>query len=170
MNIGKNIQNLRKKTNMTQQDLADHLGISRSAISRMENKSSLDTELLLKISEAFNVPPIALLTDENDESCDYMAADVVSIPKSIRDLHPNNIDTYKKLPDRFRNFTRAIGIEIFNEILYCESKAIKNFSKELETNISSFLDNVDSSLKDNCIKLIENYTEDYLNELQKERS
>ncbi|QGU95844.1 helix-turn-helix domain-containing protein [Clostridium bovifaecis] len=170
MNIGENIQKLRKRSNMTQQDLADSLGISRSAISRIESKSSLDTDLLLRVSKAFNIPLIALLYDETNEPYEYIAAEVLAFPKSIRDLHSNNIELYRKLPDKTRNFIRAIGIEIYNEILNSESKAVENFSKGLQGNIAALFDDANSSLKKACIKFIDDYTNYWVNEILKERS
>lgn len=170
MNIGRNIQTFRKKSNMTQQDLADSLGVSRSAISRIEGKASLDTDLLIKISKVFKVPLISLLYDEKDEPYNLMAAEIIASPKSIRDLHVNNIEIYRKLPDKTRNFIRALGIEIYNEILNSEIKTLESFSKGLQINIRALFDNADTSLKKACVGFIYDYTNEWIDKILQERS
>lgn len=59
---------------MTQQDLANHLGVSRQAISRWEMMTSEpSTENLLKIKELFHIPLDALLLDNGpDDPNDFM--------------------------------------------------------------------------------------------------
>ncbi|WP_268049813.1 helix-turn-helix domain-containing protein [Clostridium ganghwense] len=162
MDIGKNIQNLRKKTNMTQQDLADTLGISRSAVSRLESKPSIDTSLLEKISTAFNVPIISLICNENEDTSDAIAADVINSVKSIRTLHSNSIELYRKLPDKTRNFTRALGIEIYKEIIECECASIKKFATSLKININPLFDNNNNKLQKNCTQFIDTFTADWI--------
>jgi transcriptional regulator with XRE-family HTH domain len=54
--LGKNIKNLRQKSGMTQQDLADKLNLSLNFIGKIEvafSKPSLDT--VIKIAEGLNV-------------------------------------------------------------------------------------------------------------------
>ena len=55
-NLGKNIRKYRNKLNLTQQDLADKIGISLNFMGKIEvafSKPSLDT--LIKIANSFNV-------------------------------------------------------------------------------------------------------------------
>lgn len=170
VNIGKNIQNLRKYSNMTQQDLADSLGISRSAISRIESKSSIDTDLLIKISNSLNVPLITLLSYEEREPYENIAATILETPKSIRHLHKNNIELYKKLPDKTRNFVRALGIEIYNEIIDSEITCIEKFSRGLQINIETIFDELNETLKTSCIQFINSYTNSWINKTIEERS
>ncbi|MGY0372859.1 helix-turn-helix domain-containing protein [Clostridium sp. JNZ J1-5] len=169
MNIGKNIHELRKKANMTQQDLADSLGISRSAISRIESKSSLDTDLLEKISKALNVSLISLIYENENDVSTEIAASITPLPKSIRELHNNNIETYRKLPDKTKNFVRAMGIEIYNEILDFQCKAIEKFSKNLQLELQYIFDNNSETLKTSCIDFIDTYTTNWISHTLKER-
>ncbi|MGM0214692.1 helix-turn-helix transcriptional regulator [Enterococcus sp. AZ109] len=54
--LGKNIKDERLKKNLTQQELADQLNISRQTISKWElDKSYPDLELLVKMSQLFQV-------------------------------------------------------------------------------------------------------------------
>lgn len=67
MKLGKRLSALRRQHGMTQQDLADHLGISRQAVSRWEMMlSEPSTENLLKIKALFHIPLDALLEDDSD--------------------------------------------------------------------------------------------------------
>ena len=62
--IGKNIRLLREYNNMSQQELADKLYITRQSISKWESGLvAPDLEKLLKMSELFNVNIDDLLND-----------------------------------------------------------------------------------------------------------
>lgn len=62
--IANNIINLRKKNNMTQNELAEKLNYSDNAISRWERgEVTPNIETLIHISEVFNVPLNSLLED-----------------------------------------------------------------------------------------------------------
>lgn len=55
-NVGKNIKLLRKQKNMTQDELAGRLFVSRQTVSNYENgKSNPDIEMLIKIAEILDV-------------------------------------------------------------------------------------------------------------------
>lgn len=54
MNFGEQIKKVRKEKNLTQQDMADKLGISRQAVSNWENNKNLpDIEMLITMSRVF---------------------------------------------------------------------------------------------------------------------
>ncbi len=56
MDLGKRIKNEREKLNMSQDDLAQKMDISRQAISKWETGSSYpDIEKIIKLSEIFNL-------------------------------------------------------------------------------------------------------------------
>lgn len=167
MDIGKNICNIRKKTNLTQQDLADILGISRSAISRIESKASIDTSLLEKISTALNVPLITLLFDDENDASGDIASDIVTSVKSIRNLHSNSIESYRKLPDKTKNFMRALGIEIYKEILECENAAVKKFAQSLKTNIILLLNHENKKVQKSYMQFIDTFTADWIDNTYK---
>lgn len=68
--IGKKIRNLRKAYHLTQQELADNLGIARATLSGYENKiSQPDLETLKRISIYFSVSTDYLLgLDDNQNA------------------------------------------------------------------------------------------------------
>ena len=64
-NIGEKIVNLRKENNLTQDELANKLNVSRQSISKWESGLSLpEISNLLLISEIFNCTIDSLLLEE----------------------------------------------------------------------------------------------------------
>lgn len=56
MSFSENIKKYRTINNMTQQELADKLNISRTTISKFENnKADPAIDILIRISEIFNI-------------------------------------------------------------------------------------------------------------------
>jgi len=68
--IANRLVQLRKKNGLSQEELADKLGISRQAVSKWERaESSPDTDNLISISKLYNVSLDELLkTDENPDA------------------------------------------------------------------------------------------------------
>lgn len=56
MNFGEQIKKIRKERNLTQQDMADKLNVSRQAVSNWENDKNLpDIEMLIIMSQVFHL-------------------------------------------------------------------------------------------------------------------
>lgn len=67
-NFGNLLYELRMRANLTQEDLANKLGVTNKAISKWENgKAKPTTNMLKKISVLFNVPIDKLLQIKNEE-------------------------------------------------------------------------------------------------------
>ena len=63
--IGEFLKALRKENNLTQEELADMLGVSRQSVSKWEGAQSIpDLQKILKMAEIFNVSTDYLLKDE----------------------------------------------------------------------------------------------------------
>lgn len=66
MTMGKRIRRLRKERKLSQEFLAEHLGVSRQAVSKWENDVNCpDTQKLIKLAELFHVS-MEYLTTEQD--------------------------------------------------------------------------------------------------------
>lgn len=64
MSFGENLKNVRKQRNITQEELAEMLGVSRQAISKWESDNGYpETEKLLIISKTLNISLDYLLND-----------------------------------------------------------------------------------------------------------
>ena len=102
LTIGENIRNFRKKNDLTQETLADHLGVTYQSISRWENGTTYpDLELIPAIAEVLSVTVDELLGmsqiekekravetfDELRRECmkrDYNADNIVNLLRDIR--------------------------------------------------------------------------------------
>lgn len=71
MTLGTKLQNLRKSKNMSQENLAEILNVSRQAVSKWELDQSLpDTANIISISEIFSVTTDYLLLDKEPSSAE----------------------------------------------------------------------------------------------------
>ncbi len=94
---GKLITELRKKNNLTQQDLAEKIGVTRKAISRWETgRGYPDIEILPKLADALSTTINELLIGEtisdeqmpaaNSENLNYICENVAKIKKQKKAL------------------------------------------------------------------------------------
>lgn len=89
MNIGNNIAALRKQKGITQEELANELGVSAQAVSKWENNTSCpDVSLLTSIADYFGVTVDSLLRVEDDT--------IVEVVKS-KYAKPHANDSNKKI-------------------------------------------------------------------------
>ena len=108
LTIGENIRNFRKKNDLTQEALADRLGVTYQSISRWENGNTYpDLELLPAISEVLAVSVDELLGipqvekekraleafDELRRACMKREYDADYIVALLRDIRRNYLDT-----------------------------------------------------------------------------
>ena len=108
MKIGSNIAALRKEKGITQEELANALGVSAQAVSKWENNSSCpDVSLLTDIADYFGVTVDALLRSDAEEitradppSTDNNVAAVRGGKRNVRIkvTQPNGKETNVKVP------------------------------------------------------------------------
>ncbi|MDD5921579.1 MAG: helix-turn-helix domain-containing protein [Eubacteriales bacterium] len=68
MDFGTQLKTLRKEKNMTQEQLAEKLGVSRQAVSNWENNKNLpDLEIIIRMSRIFSVTLDDLILGGKDE-------------------------------------------------------------------------------------------------------
>ncbi len=86
MNIGKNIQELRKRNGITQETLAYEMGVSVAAVSKWENeKATPDIWMLCQLADFFDVTTDELLGRTKKQ--DFIVCDDASvIQKCMKDL------------------------------------------------------------------------------------
>ena len=130
--VGAYIKDLLKKNNMTQDDLANKLNISKSAVSQnLRGKSSFDIQNLINIAKLFDISLDDLLSAKSNENQEV-------------------ISEYKKVVDKGVNVFKSIKLEnliinqpdLYGKVLVdyiIESKNIEMF-KYLDNNNISFVD------------------------------
>lgn len=117
MNIGNNISALRKKKGITQEELANELGVSAQAVSKWENNSSCpDVSLLTQIADYFNVSVDALLRAEEEDIVDFSENNDGNVKSSddkknivIKVTQQNGKENVIKVPFKFVKLGLNIG-------------------------------------------------------------
>ncbi len=142
LNIGNNIAFLRKQRGITQEELANELGISAQAVSKWENNSSCpDVSLLTSIADYFGVTVDALLRaeekiideaiNENINSCKISKNKKIN----IRIIQQNGKENNVKGPFDFVK----LGINIGS--MFGLSKEItKKINELLEENVTDIVE------------------------------
>ncbi len=75
-NIGEKIREERKKIGMTQEDLAEKVGISVNFVSLIENGKNMSLDTMIKIANTFNVSVDYLLNDSMNINTDNITAQI----------------------------------------------------------------------------------------------
>lgn len=83
MNVGEMIKEARLSKGMTQEELADKVGVKKSAVAKWENGrvSEIKRSNLKKLSDALGLPPTKLLGD--------IEHDPVSVAQELADIYLN---------------------------------------------------------------------------------
>ena len=124
--IGENIRNFRKKNDLTQEALADRLGVTYQSISRWENGTALpDAQNILQISKLFNVTTDYLLNDDYESDGDIPA--VLTATKETSDLFSKK----KQL-----HLVSAIGFTIS---AFCSLMGLLNSTNNTQLGLSCFV-------------------------------
>ncbi|NLZ24737.1 helix-turn-helix transcriptional regulator [Candidatus Dojkabacteria bacterium] len=99
--IGENIRIYRERANLTQQELADKVGITWEMISRYERDESMPYKKLENISKALDVSKSQLLekhTPERYSTMQYKIPLFVKLPKSCK-FHPTQTNYFYICPE-----------------------------------------------------------------------
>ena len=87
MNIGKTILELRRKKNVTQEELAAELGVTAAAVSKWENGYTLpDILMLCALSDYFEVTVDELLGRNRERKHAVIAAETLELGRKIEAL------------------------------------------------------------------------------------
>lgn len=104
------IKNARKRLGMTQNELAEKLGINRATLSKYEN-GQIDPTVsqLMKIADALNLPLFDLFFADSD---DYEFIKMLGLtnPGKIKE----SLDAVKPLPDKYATLSRILNYAGYN--------------------------------------------------------
>src|SRR5690349_15982923 len=70
---GRNVKRIREMLGIKQEALAFDLGISQQAVSALEQKEDLDTEMLEKIAKALKVSPEAIKNFDEEKAINIVS-------------------------------------------------------------------------------------------------
>lgn len=103
MNIAKNLQYLRKRDKITQEDLADRLGVSRQSVSKWETGEAYpETEKLLSLCELFNVSLDSLMRGDISATA----------PVETEDAEPQQATEIKTFYAHINKFSLGISLGV----------------------------------------------------------
>ena len=129
MTLGDKIRNIRKSKNMTQEQLAEKIGVKRSVISKYENNSvNISVDTIEKIANALGVETSELL---------YEQSELIAQVKRMFDMHDVlnstkvafNLNVIDSMKIMFKNHP-----ELFQEDTQPEEKSINDDTiSKLET-------------------------------------
>ena len=113
INIGENIKNLRKRRNITQEELAEHLGISFQSVSKWERGDGYpDITMLPDLADFFNISIDELIGADGDPGGGYFSDSYVQaheyqlngdynkaieLLREVLKKYPNHYDLTSKL-------------------------------------------------------------------------
>ena len=124
--IGENTRNFRKKNDLTQEALADRLGVTYQSISRWENGTALpDAQNILQISKLFNVTTDYLLNDDYESDSDIPA--IQTATKETEDLFSKK----KRL--------HLIAAICFTVSWFCALMGVVNSINDIQFTLSIFM-------------------------------
>ena len=85
MQIGKNIRKYRKEKGMTQEEMANRLGVTTPAVNKWENENSYpDISLLPPIARLLEISLDTLLSFQEELTKDEIASIVIEINQKLK--------------------------------------------------------------------------------------
>ncbi|MGN0436285.1 MAG: helix-turn-helix domain-containing protein, partial [Wujia sp.] len=116
MILADKIMNLRKQHGMSQEDLANELGISRQSVSKWESGASIpDLDKIIKLSNLFGVSTDFLIKDEM-ENIAYMEP---SEDSGISEDEDNAVSISVEIANEFMETTRRVAGKIGIGVVLC---------------------------------------------------
>ena len=134
--IGNRISKFRKEKRMTQEELANLMGVSSQAVSKWENDASCpDISLLPQLARVLGVTTDELLTGKNDEVKLVPAEQRKSIDELVFRIKVNSTDGDKvrvNLPLSLVKVGMEIGLDMSGSVGGVESLKNVDFGKLIE--------------------------------------
>lgn len=116
MNLGENIKKLRKEKNLSQEQLAEMLNVSRQAVSKWESgKTYPDIDNLVLLRDIFNVTLDDLIINENKTKSEDTIEPNKSCTNNYIEYDPDEEDDDLSVNLMIGGFTIGIAIGIITE-------------------------------------------------------
>ena len=150
INIGENIKNLRKRKEITQEELAEHLGISFQSISKWERGDGLpDITMLPDLAEFFNISIDELIGADKMPGGGYFSDVYIQAHEyQLNGDYDNAIellrDTLKKSPNHYDMTAKLASILLLKD---ADSEEGQNLRKKAITLCERDLNNINKSEK-----------------------
>lgn len=125
LHLGRKVEKVRRLRGMTQTELGDLLGITKQAVSKMEQAEKIDDERLDKIASALGVT-VEGLKEYNEETVLYNTNNFYEncgVKTAVSNTGNNQI---------FNNFPLEQTIELFEKLLDKQREQFENLKKAKE--------------------------------------
>jgi transcriptional regulator with XRE-family HTH domain len=147
INIGENIKNLRKRKDITQEELAEHLGISYQSISKWERGDGFpDITMLPDLADFFNISIDELIGADKKPNGGYFSDIYIQAHEyEIKGNYDKAVkllkETLTKYPNQYELTSKLASIMLFlnnnsEEGKFLAQKAITLCERRLDGNIS----------------------------------
>lgn len=121
LHIGRKIERVRRLRGMTQTELGDALGVSKQAVSKMEQTAKLEDQKIKRVADALGVTEGGLKRF-NEESVFYTYNFYANSGVNAASIGAHNIET-------LNNFPIEKAIEIFENLLKKERERFEREKK-----------------------------------------
>ena len=118
LHIGRKIERVRRLRGMTQTDLGDLLGITKQAVSKMEQTEKLDDERVKQVAEALGVTEEGLKKFTEETVLYY-----------TNNFYENSIGTISNL-ENINHFSMDQAVKLFEELLKIEREKYSGGKEE----------------------------------------
>lgn len=142
MNIGNKIKELRKQRGVTQETLADSIGVSFQAVSKWENNIALPDITLVPVIASYFGVSMDVLFDHNLEEIRNDAVSIAS--ESVKYREANQEEGRRIIEEGLKKYPN-------NDILLCNLLYLINYWKDPDKTIDTALRVIDVT-KDNSTK------------------
>lgn len=165
MNIAEKIQNLRKSCGMTQEQLAEHMGVSRQAVSKWESGASEpEIEKIVLLSDLFRVSTDELLkgidvTQTKENTCSQVEYVNVSQKIYIMDINKRKMAAFSEFgieriggsngeADLIEGFKRSGKVKVPVCLIYGVTKGMLGMNKKMPLGYYATLELAQKELKE----------------------
>lgn len=122
LHIGRKIEKVRKLRGMTQTELGDALGITKQAVSKMEQSEKIEDEKIKQIADALGVTEEGLKKFNEESTLYYTYNFYENSGVTAASIGAHNIET-------LNNFPIEKTIELFEKLLQKEQKKYERIKR-----------------------------------------
>ncbi|CAK7004170.1 MAG: helix-turn-helix transcriptional regulator [Petrimonas sp.] len=126
LHIGRKIERVRRLRGMTQADLGDILGVTKQAVSKMEQTEQMEDERIKQVAEALGVTEEGL-KKFTEETVLYYTNNFYENSNATA----TNIGTVSSI-ENINHFSMEQAIKLFEELIKIERKKFESLKKEKE--------------------------------------
>lgn len=126
LHIGRKIERIRRLRGMTQTDLGDLLGVTKQAVSKMEQTEKIEEDKLKQVSEALGVTEEGLKKFTEETVLYYTNNFYENSHATATNI--GNVSTVENI----NQFSMEQAVKLFEELLKIEREKFESLKKEKE--------------------------------------